>query len=136
MKLTTHFLPLLAATAFILVSCDDKSIQNVICDNVNVSIKNDTGTDIHNFTFNGENLGLLNDGEEIKNICLNEITLDTGYPLIYFSGEMQGDEIKSIASAYWCGVGITTSSEGIFKIELKERSEWDDTFVLYESIEE
>lgn len=136
MKNLKYIALILFPISLMLVSCGDDLGKNSVCDHITINIKNETGIDIQNFQYAETNHGIFSAGEEIINICLDGLTIDGTFPMIYFTGIMDGDEIKSIAGAHWCGTGMFTVTEGTFNIELLERSEWDEQYVIYESIEE
>lgn len=136
MKILKYLCLTIISISFTLASCGDYTGKNSACDHITINIKNDTGIDILDFAYSETNHGLFSAGEEITNICKDELTMDGTFPMIYFGGIMEGDEIVSIAGAHWCGTGMYSITEGNFNIELKERSEWDDKYLIYDSVEE
>lgn len=138
MKTLLYTSSLFLSFCFLLTSCsaDDIIQENAFCNQVTINIQNETGTDIQDFSLGDKTWDNLEDGTTIQNICFNELTLDGGFPMIYFTGIMDGSEIKSVAHLHWCGTGMYSVTDGVYNIQIIERMEWDMELVNYEYSEE
>ncbi len=119
---------------FLLTSCssDDIIQENDFCSHITINIKNETGTDIQDFGLGEKIWDNLKDGTTIQNICLDDLILDGEFPMIYFNGIMDGEDVKSMAFLYWCGTGMYSVNEGVYTIQIKDRSEFNTEYVNYE----
>ncbi len=122
----------------LLTSCgdDDIVLEKSTCNKVTINMTNDTGSDIIDFSINNTTWDNLENGTTIENICVDELLIDYEFPILYFSGTMDGDDVKSIAYLHWCGVGLYTENEGVYNIEIKVRTDWNEEYLTYEYIVE
>ena len=107
------------------------------CPNVSISIINNTGLEIDAFQAYGASWAPLAVDEVITEICLDELTLDSGFPMVYFEAKIGTINYLSIANAFWCGTGMYQVTEGKYIITLTDPSPiLVADYLAYEYVEE
>lgn len=117
--------------AILLSSCSKEEVlvhSKEICDNLSLKITNNLDETISDLFVEGIEIGELEKGDSISNVCLELITSDSGvFPYLNFIGTYLGEQTGQYMII--CGTGLQVIKSGNFEISLTSIS---DNIIYYE----